>query len=103
MTNVGYPIDPEKTVSWLLDDRLVAPDIANAGYSFPLYLDEKESDDDFHMQRSDGDELLKPKIRDLFAPSRLLSLAGLLFTLVGLCCIFILLPVLGAIGAHEYA
>lgn len=102
MTNVGYTIDPEKTKSWLLDDRIGAPDIAIAGYSFPLYLDEKESDDDFHMPRSDDDERLKPKIRDLFAPNRLLSLFGLLFMLVGLCCIFILLPVLGATGAYEY-
>jgi len=103
MSNVGYTIDPEKRESWLLDDRIGAPGTASAGYSFPLYLDEVELDDDFHMPRSDDDKRLRPTIRDFFAPNRLLSLFGLLFMLIGLCCIFILLPVLGATGAYNYS
>lgn len=101
--NIGYTVDPEKRGSWLLDDLITAPGTANPGYSFPLYLDEKESDDDIHMPQSDDDERLKPKLREFFAPNRLLSLFGLLFMFIGLCCIFILLPVLGATGAYDYS
>jgi len=68
-----------------------------------LYPDEEEVDDDIHMPRSGDDGRLKPKVPELFARDRLLSLFGLLSMLVGLCCVFILLPVLGATGAYNYS
>lgn len=101
--HAGYAVDPEKRDSWLLDDRIGAPATVNAGYRFPLYPDEEEVDDDLHMPRSDDDKRLRPKLRDFFAPNQLLSLIGLLFMLVGLGCVFILLPVLGASGAYHYS
>lgn len=101
--NADYAIDLEKRDSWLLDDRIGAPATVNAGYRFPLYLDEVEVDDDLHMPRSDDDKRLRPKFRDFFAPNQLLSLIGLLFMLVGLGSVFILLPVLGASGAYHYS
>ena len=94
VTEIGYVIDPEKRSSWLLDDRIGAPGTANAGYTFPLYPDEKEPDDDVHMPHPDDDKRMRPKLRELLAPRHLVSLLGLLFMILGLCCVFILLPVL---------
>lgn len=94
VTQIGYIVSLEKRCSWLLDDRIGAPGTADAGYTFPLYLDEKEIDDDVHMPHPDDDKRLKPKFRELLAPRHLCSLLGLLLMLVGLGCVFILLPVL---------
>ena len=102
VAQVGYTVDPEKRSSWLLDDRIGAPGTAHAGYTFPLYIDEKETDDDFHMPQPDDDKRLRPKLREYFAPRQLCTLLGLLCMLVGLCCVFILLPVLSYSGAAIY-
>ncbi|KAL6719929.1 beta-glucan synthesis-associated protein [Lecanora helva] len=103
VTHLGYVVDSEKRSSWLLDDRIGAPGAADAGCKFPLYLDEKEIDDNLHMPQSDDDQRLKPKLRDFFALGQLCSLFGLLFMLVGLCCVFILLPVLSYSGTAIYS
>ena len=103
ITNVGYTVDPEKRSSWFLDDRIGAPGTADAGYNFPLYLDEKELDDDMHMPQPDDDVRLKPKLGDYFAPQQLCSLFGLIFMLIGLLAVFILLPVLSYSGHAIYS
>lgn len=103
VTQIGYIVDPEKHDSWLLDDRIGAPSTANAGYKFPLYMDEKEIDDDMHMPQPDDDARFKPTARQLFARDRLWSLFGMLLMFVGLLCIFILLPVLSYTGAYDYS
>ena len=101
VTHIGYTSDPEKRSSWLLDDTIGLPGTAEAGY--PLYMDEKEADDDMHMPQPDDDERLKPTTRQLFARDRLCSLFGMLIMILGLCCIFILLPVLSFTGAYDWA
>lgn len=103
VTEIGYVVDPEKRSSWLLDDRIGAPGTADAGYTFPLYLDEKEVDDDFHMPHPDDDQRLKPRLSEYFAPRQLCSLLGLLFMLIGLSCVFILLPVLSYTRVSIYS
>ena len=103
VTSFGYTTGPEKRSSWLLDDRIGAPGTADAGYTFPLYLDEKEIDDDIHMPQPDDDKRFKPKLREYFTPRQLCSLLGLLIMIVGLCCIFILLPVLSYSGSTIYS
>ena len=92
--------DPEKFTPFL-DDRIGAPSTAD-GYNFPMYLDEKELDDDMHMPYPDDDVKLKPKLRDFLAPRQLCSIFGLLFLTVGILCIFVLLPVLTAVGVSVY-
>ena len=103
VTQVGYIVDPEKRSSWLLDDRIGAPGTAEAGYTFPLYLDEKELDDDIHMPQPDDDKRFRPKFREFFTIEQICSLFGLLFMTVGLCCVFILLPVLSYSGTAIYS
>ena len=103
VTQVGYTVDAEKRSSWLLDDRIGAPGTADAGYTFPLYLDEKELDDEAHMPYPDDDKRLKPRLREYFAPDRLCTMFGLFFMLIGLSCVFILLPVLSYSGTAIYS
>ncbi|KAK1092071.1 beta-glucan synthesis-associated protein [Friedmanniomyces endolithicus] len=91
---IGTPVmirnaDPEKAGFFpFMDDRLGAPD-----YAFPLYSDQKEEDDDLHMPQWDDDVKLKPTVRDHFTRENVASTLGLLFMLVGLLCIFVVLPV----------
>ncbi|KAK1071302.1 beta-glucan synthesis-associated protein [Friedmanniomyces endolithicus] len=81
--------DPEKAGFFpFMDDRLGAPD-----YAFPLYSDQKEEDDELHMPQWDDDVKLKPTVRDHFTRENVASTLGLLFMLVGLLCIFVVLPV----------
>ena len=103
ITNIGLAVDSEKRTSWLLDDRIGAPGTADAGYNFPLYLDEKELDDDLHMPYPDDDARLKPKLRDFCVRSQLCSLFGMVFMFVGLLAVFILLPVLSYTGHAVYS
>ena len=103
VTQVGYTMDPEKKSAWLLDDLTGALGKPDAGTKFPLYLDEKEVDDDMHMPYPDDDVRLKPTLKDVFAPNRLCSLFGLLFMLIGLLSVFILLPVLSYTGTAIYS
>ena len=96
-------MDPEKKSAWLLDDLIGALGKPNEGSKFPLYLDEKEIDDDMHMPYPDDDVRLKPTFKEFFAPNRLCSIFGLLFMLVGLLSVFILLPVLSYTGTAIYS
>ena len=104
VTQIGYNVNPEKRLSWLLDDRLASASFAgDAGHNFPLYMDEKEVDDDLHNPRDDDDLDLKPKLKDFFQPRQLASMFGLIFLLLGLFCVFILLPVLSYTGHAIYS
>ncbi|MCJ1370381.1 hypothetical protein MMC20_001594 [Loxospora ochrophaea] len=87
--------DSEKNNSAYLDDRLGA---AGYGLTFPLYLDDKELDDDMHTPHPDDDTRMKPSARDFFAREQLCSLFGMIFMLLGLLTLFIVLPVLGLAG-----
>lgn len=85
--------DPEKSFYPYMDDRLAAPAI-----DMPLYNDEKEDDDDMHMPMWDDDIRLKPKWRDHFSRDNIRSTAGLIFVVLGLLCIFVVLPVISFTG-----
>lgn len=104
MTNAPNPLvdnhDPEKSFFPYLDDRLGAPDAERQGYGFPLYWDEKEQDDDMHMPMIDDDEKLKATWRDHLTRESIVSTFGLMFMILGLLCIFIVLPVLSTTGIN---
>ncbi|KAI9830908.1 MAG: hypothetical protein M1819_005290 [Sarea resinae] len=90
--------DPEKEFSPFIDDRINAPSTFSAGYTFPMFIDEKELDDDMHMPMPDDDVVYRPKLRDYLTRDGILSLLGLLFLIVGLAFVFIGLPVLSYSG-----
>lgn len=102
-TEAGYTMDPEKKSAWFLDDLIGALGKPDAGSKFPLYVDEKEVDDNMHTPYPDDGVRLKPTLKDFFAPKRLCSLFGLLFMFVGLLSVFILLPVLSYTGTAIYS
>ncbi|KAK5121647.1 hypothetical protein LTR85_004819 [Meristemomyces frigidus] len=86
--------DPEKAAFFpYMDDRLGAPD-----YAFPLFSDQKEDDDELHMPQWDDDKRLKPKFKDHFTRENIVSTLGLLFMMLGLLCIFVVLPVVSYTG-----
>lgn len=86
--------DPEKATFFpYMDDRLGAPD-----YAFPLFSDQKEDDDDLHMPQWDDDKRLKPKFKDHFTRENIVSTLGLVFMMLGLLCIFVVLPVVSYTG-----
>ncbi|OQO07104.1 hypothetical protein B0A48_07672 [Cryoendolithus antarcticus] len=88
--------DPEKTPFFpFVDDRLGAPE-----YSFPLFTDAKEDDDDLHMPMWDDDIRLKAGWRDRFARENIVSTIGMIFMVSGLLCIFIVLPVISYTGTN---
>lgn len=86
-----------------MDDLIGALGKPDAGSKFPLYVDEKEVDDNMHTPYPDDGVRLKPTLKDFFAPKRLCSLFGLLFMFVGLLSVFILLPVLSYTGTAIYS
>ena len=99
-----YSFDPEKGPSWFLDDRLATATFAGDGnHNFPLYIDEKEQDDDIHNPQPGDDLNLKPKLKHFFQPRQLASLFGLLILIVGLFSVFIMLPVLSYTGHAIYS
>lgn len=82
--------DPEKAGFFqYMDDRLGAPE-----YAFPLFSDDKEDDDDLHMPQWDDDVRLKPRLRDHFTRGNIVNTLGLIFIVIGLLCVFIVLPVI---------
>ena len=85
-----------------LDDRIGAPSIAEHGYNFPMYLDEKERDDDFHVPCPDDDVRLKPKFSDYFVRGQVCSLIALILMFIGLVVVFIIFPVLCYVGVVQY-
>ena len=92
--------DPEKAFFPYLDDRLGAPGADRQGYSFPMYWDEKEEDDDMHLPMADDDQKLKPTWRDHMTREHIVSSLGLLFMILGLLCVFVILPVLSSTGLN---
>ncbi|KAK5008296.1 beta-glucan synthesis-associated protein, partial [Cryomyces antarcticus] len=90
-TNLVDDSDPEKTFSPYLDDRLAAP---SSDARYPLYIDEKEWDDDMHMPMFDDDVKLKAKWRDHFTRDNVVSTFGLAFMIIGLLFVFVVLPVM---------
>ncbi|KAI9870201.1 MAG: hypothetical protein M1830_004537, partial [Pleopsidium flavum] len=92
----------EKIFSPFLDDRIGGPSTAECGYSFPMYLDEKEPDDDMHMPYPDDDKNLKPKFKEYFARGQICSLIGMAFMIIGLLALFVILPVLSYTGVTIY-
>lgn len=97
--------DPEKMFFPYMDDRLGAPDAEGQGYTFPMYWDEKELDDDMHMPMIGDDKNLKPTLGDHFTRENVASTLGLIFMILGLLTIFIVLPVLSTTGLNiiDYA
>ena len=93
-------MDPEKSFFPYLDDRLGAPDAANQGYTFPMYWDEKEEDDELHLPMIDDDKKLKPTVKEHFTRENVLSTLGMLFMLLGLLCLFIVLPIVSSTGLN---
>ena len=61
---------------------------------FILYRNEVEADDKWHMPADDDDITFKPDWKDYFHREALVSTIGGAFLILGLCCIFIVLPVL---------
>lgn len=97
--------DPEKSenvFSPFLDDRMGAPNTADYGYGFPMYTDEKELDDDMHMPYPDDDIQLRPKFSDYFARRQLCSLFGMILMVIGLMCLFVVMPILSYSGTALY-
>lgn len=92
--------DPEKSFFPYLDDRLAAPGAERQGYNFPLYWDEKEADDDMHLPMHDDDQKLKPAFKDHFTRNNIVSTFGMIFMVLGLLCVFIILPVLSSTGVN---
>lgn len=92
-------MDPEKMFFPYLDDRLGAPG-AESQYNFPLYWDEKEGDDDMHLPMIDDDKKLKPKWKDHMSRENVCSTIGMVLMLLGLLCLFIILPVLSSTGIN---
>lgn len=93
----------EKIFSPFLDDQMGALTAAGYGYGFPMYTDEKELDDDMHMPYPDDDVQLKPKFSDYFARRQLCSLFGMIFMLLGLLCLFVVMPVITSSGIDIYS
>lgn len=85
--------DPEKARFFTyMDDRLGAP------CAFPLYIDQKEDDDDMHMPRWDDDKTYKPRLKDRFSRGNFVNTLGMIFLVLGLGTIFIVLPVISFLG-----
>ena len=90
--------DPEKAFFPYLDDRLGAPGAESAGYTFPMYWDEKEADDEMHLPMIDDDKKLKATWRDHFTRENVVSTFGMAFMILGLLTVFVVLPVLSFNG-----
>jgi len=77
------------------DDSIGAFDPYYGGEKgFILYNDEIEDDDDLHMPRDDDDKRFKTSWSDRLERRTLLSALGGVILVIGLLCLFVLLPVL---------
>ncbi|KAF1992532.1 glycoside hydrolase family 16 protein [Aulographum hederae CBS 113979] len=94
--------DSEKAFSQYLDDRLAAPYTENGQYAFPMFIDEKEDDDEMHMPHPDDDVVYKAKARDHFTRENICSTIGLFFLLGGLIFLFVVFPVLTYTGLINF-
>ena len=61
---------------------------------FILYENELEEDDKWHMPADDDDITYKPNLKDYFDRRSIVSSVGAVFLILGLLCVFIVLPVL---------
>lgn len=61
---------------------------------FILYANELEADDSLHMPQDDDDVRLKPKLSEYFDRRQIVSTIGGVFLILGLLCVFVVLPVL---------
>jgi beta-glucanase (GH16 family) len=59
-----------------------------------LYSTEAEADDKWHMPADDDDIVYKPTWKEFLEPRSLISAIGGTFLILGLLCVFVLLPVL---------
>ncbi|TVY82788.1 putative beta-glucan synthesis-associated protein [Lachnellula suecica] len=77
------------------DDSIGAFDPYHPGEKgFILYNNELEADDKFHMPADDDDITYKAKMSDYFDRRTIVSTIGGIFLVIGLLCVFILLPIL---------
>jgi len=77
------------------DDSLGAFDPYYGGEKgFILYSNEIEADDKYHLPADDDDEVYKAKFSDHFQRKSICSTIGGIFLIIGLLCVFIVLPVL---------
>ena len=90
----------EKPFYPFLDDSLTRPGVELAGHRFPLFVSEKELDDDMHMPGADDDIRYRPKWRDHFSKDNFVSTIGMFLMLGGLIFVFIVLPVLSYTGIY---
>ena len=61
---------------------------------FILYEDEVEDDDKWHMPADDDDLTYKPNWKEYFGRRQIASTIGGVFLILGLLCVFIVLPIL---------
>lgn len=87
--------DPEKAHFFsYMDDRFGAP------CAFPLYIDQKEDDDEMHMPRWDDDKRYTPKLKDRFSKENFINTLGMVILIVGLGTIFVALPIISFTGVN---
>ncbi|PVH82698.1 glycoside hydrolase family 16 protein [Cadophora sp. DSE1049] len=85
------PANPEK---WP-DDRLgVFDPYCGGDNGFILYPNEEEEDDKFHLPADDDDITFRPKLKDCLDRRNIVSTCGAIFLILGLLCVFVVLPVL---------
>ncbi len=94
-------IGPQHDLTFL-DDRFGAPGTAECGYNFPIYINEKEDDDDLHMPYPDDDIRFKPKLKEYLSIDRLCPFIGGLIVILGLTGIFLILPILTYTGVARF-
>ncbi|KAI9753628.1 MAG: hypothetical protein M1815_006087 [Lichina confinis] len=82
----------------LMDDRVSAPTPYLGGYQMPMFLDEKEPDDDLHMPCHDDDLRFKPRFREYLHRDYIISCIGGTLLIAGLLALFVVLPVLTYAG-----
>jgi hypothetical protein len=63
-----------------------------------MYTDQKEDDDDMHMPQWDDDAKYRPSWKDRFAKKNIVDTIGMLFMIIGLLCVFVVLPVVSFTG-----
>ncbi|MCJ1340753.1 hypothetical protein MMC09_006049 [Bachmanniomyces sp. S44760] len=100
--NTPRDAGPNLPYSMFLDDRLGGPTTADCGYGFPMYIDEKESDDELHTPHPDDDVRLKVKFREHFHRNQLCTLIGMVMMIVGLIIVFVVVPILSFSGAINW-
>jgi hypothetical protein len=61
---------------------------------FILYADELEADDKYHMPADDDEITYKPRLGEYFDQRSIVSAIGGIFLILGLLCVFIVLPIL---------